>query len=134
MPIIPNLNTIQDGLSAQSLRMDVSMSNVANMHTTKTPEGGPYKRKDVVFESYMPDGNKSHSVRVSKIQEDNEGGILVYDPNHPHANDKGMVEMPNVRQAEEMVKFMQASRTHEALGVYASQSIKLTHNLLNIGR
>jgi flagellar basal-body rod protein FlgC len=122
------------GLTAQRLRMDVIANNIANVDTTRTPEGGPYKRQEVIFESRlkelmlslpMPRDNQAmgDGVRVAAIVEDNSLPILVYNPGHPDANADGYVAMPNVNPVTEMVDMISASRAYEA-NIKALQSAK----------
>jgi len=109
------------GLSAQRTRMNVVSSNLANINTTRTPEGGPYRRKQVVM-SAVPVENKFGKIladsvrqpRVLGVVEDNTEFRMVYDPSHPDANDKGYVQMPNVNLMREMVDMLSASRAYEA--------------------
>ncbi|MCX8027935.1 MAG: flagellar basal body rod protein FlgC [Thermodesulfovibrionales bacterium] len=100
-------------LEAQKVRMNVIASNIANASSTRTPEGGPYRRKDVLFESYMFDQN-SVGVNIPKIVEDKRPFRTVYDPSHPDADSNGYVNYPNVNTIEEMVNLMNASRAYEA--------------------
>jgi flagellar basal-body rod protein FlgC len=113
------------GLTAQRLRMDVISNNIANAQTTRTAEGGPYRKKSVVFESRLkelllnlpvensnaPAGN---GVRVGGIVEDKRPPLMVYDPSHPDADATGYVAMPNVNMVNEMVDLMSATRAYEA--------------------
>jgi flagellar basal-body rod protein FlgC len=100
-------------LEAQKVRMNVIASNIANISSTRTPEGGPYRKRDVVFESYMFDQN-AIGVNVSKIVEDKRPFRTVYDPSHPDADASGYVNYPNINNIEEMVNLMNASRAYEA--------------------
>lgn len=127
MGFFGSLDTSASGLTAQRLRLDVISQNMANASTTRTEEGGPYKRKSVVFEQIQnePSGSFSsilnkkkqsgnNGVRVAQILEDESEGSLVYDPTHPDANEEGYVEMPNVNVIDEMVNMISASRSYEA--------------------
>lgn len=127
MGFFGSLDTSASGLTAQRLRLDVISQNMANASTTRTEEGGPYKRKSVVFEQIQnePSGSFSsilnkkkqsgnNGVRVAQIVEDESEGSLVYDPTHPDANEEGYVEMPNVNVIDEMVNMISASRSYEA--------------------
>lgn len=112
-------------MSAQSLRMEVISSNIANINSTRTPEGGPYRRKDVVFES-KPVGNKFEDVlasatkntaigvEVTKVVEDPSPFKKKYDPSHPDAGPDGYVLFPNVDVVSEMVNIQEAARAYEA--------------------
>ena len=103
-------------LSAQRQRMNVIASNLANAHSTRTAEGGPYRRQDVVFttESVEPTPSGLEGVKVSSIVRDESPFKMVYDPGHPDADQDGFVAMPNVNIIEEMVNMMMASRAYEA--------------------
>ena len=131
MGMFTSINTSASGLTAQRLRMDIIADNIANATTTRTPEGGPYKRKRVIF---MPADTKvkyrlpflpskfqpsiGMGVRVLRIEEDKSPFRLVYDPTHPDAiksgPKKGYVLMPNVNIVTEMVDMISASRSYEA--------------------
>jgi len=145
MDFFSALHTSSSGLSAQRLRMNLISSNRANIHTTRTPQGGPYKRKDAIFEAKpVPEsfkdvlrsrGTKGVSeVKVAEIIEDSTPPILKYDPNHPDADEKGYVAMPNINLMEEMVNMITAARSYEAnvAAVKASKSMAL--KALDIGK
>ncbi|MCC6347541.1 MAG: flagellar basal body rod protein FlgC [Nitrospirales bacterium] len=100
-------------LEAQKLRMNVIASNIANINSTKTPEGGPYRRRDVVFESYLFDA-ASVGVDIPKIVEDQRPFKSAYNPTHPDADKEGYVSYPNINTTEEMVNLMTAARAYEA--------------------
>ncbi|MBE6021726.1 MAG: flagellar basal body rod protein FlgC [Cellulosilyticum sp.] len=127
MSFFGSLDTSASGLTAQRLRLDVISQNMANASTTRTEDGGPYKKKNVVFEQIQNEVGTSFSsvlnkkrqsgnngVRVAQIVEDQSEGTLVYDPSHPDANAEGYVEMPNVNIIDEMVDMISASRSYEA--------------------
>jgi len=112
------------GLTAQRMRMDTIASNLANIETTRTPEGGPYKRKDVMFAALPLDpfsstfnealADQVRQVQVTEVVEDQSAPTMVFNPNHPDANDKGYVAMPNINLMEEMVNLINATRSFEA--------------------
>jgi len=124
MSFLNSLNIAGSALTAERLRMDIISQNIANKNTTRTEDGGPYRRKQVVFQERGLDfqsildreGRSSGQggVRVAAIVESDEPLVPVYDPNHPDANEDGYVMMPNVDTAEEMVDFMAAYRAYEA--------------------
>lgn len=133
------------GLSAQRLRMNVVASNLANAHTTRTAEGGPYKRKEVVFqasslggafedalESSM--GNGLAGVKALQLVEDTRPHVTKYAPHHPEADEKGYIQLPNVNVIEEMTNMMSAMRSYEAnvAGIKATKDMAL--KALEIGR
>lgn len=122
------------GLSVQRTRMNLTSSNLANVETTRTAEGGPYKRRTAVvgavplsetFEEVFGDAlhDKTHGAEVISVSADASQGRLVYDPSHPDANGDGYVEMPNVNPINEMVDMLTASRAYEA-NVTAVKAIK----------
>ena len=130
------------GLSAERTRMNTVASNLANAQTTRTAQGGAYKRVDPVFEAVALDkiraltpSEKSVSlVRVANIVQDKRPGMQVYSPGHPDANADGYVEYPNVNVVEEMVNMITASRAYEA-GVTSIESIKgMARSALGIGK
>lgn len=109
------------GLAAQRTRMEIVASNLANARTTRTPEGGPYRRKEPVFvaEPLAAPFEKSlagalRSVRVERIVEDPAPPALRYEPGHPDADADGFVPYPNVDPVEEMVDMLSATRSYEA--------------------
>ncbi len=114
-------------MTAQMLRMEVHSSNIANINSTRTPEGGPYKRKDVVFEA-TPVGkdfadtlnaasenhNTNVGVEVVSVVEDPTALRKKFDPGHPDAGPDGYVLYPNVNVVAEMVNVQEAARSYEA--------------------
>jgi flagellar basal-body rod protein FlgC len=133
------------GLDAERVRMNVAASNLANVHTTRTADGGPYKRRDVILaavaaeEGLAPEAPDSDGARVFRVEaaeivEDQSPPRLAYDPSHPDANAEGYVAMPNVNVVEEMVDMITATRAYEA-GVSALKSASaMAEGALNIGR
>jgi len=103
-------------LEAQKQRMNVIASNMANVHSTRTDEGGPYRRKDVLFSAaaVQSDPDTLAGVKVVDIVADSTPFRTVYDPGHPDADKEGYVSMPNINIIEEMVNMMMASRAYEA--------------------
>jgi len=103
-------------LAAQRQRMNVIASNLANAHSTRTTEGGPYRRQDVVFTTEPLSSGEAglEGVKVDNIVRDDSPFKMVYDPGHPDAGQDGFVAMPNVNVIEEMVNMMMASRAYEA--------------------
>jgi flagellar basal-body rod protein FlgC len=136
------LEVSASGLSAERIRMNTTASNLANSRTTRTADGGPFRRLDPVFEAVgldrlrgLPSMQRAVSlVRVSRIQEDQRPGTMVFDPSHPDANGQGYVTYPNVNAVEEMVNMITATRAYEA-GVTSINSIKqMARSALEIGR
>ena len=134
------------GMSAQRTRLHTIQSNLANVNTTRTPEGGPYRRKDVVMEA-MPEAKTFGDilsvqsperaldrVQVTDIVSDTGAPLMKYEPNHPDADSEGYVAYPNINVMEEMTNMMQASRSYEA-NVSAFQAAKdMAISSLEIGR
>ena len=115
------------GMSAQRFRLNVIASNLANQNTTRTPEGGPYRRRDVVFQATPPEpegkttgessadfSNRTMSVQVIDIITDPSPLVMKYQPDHPDANADGYVAYPNINTFEEMVNMLSATRSYEA--------------------
>ena len=144
MDFFTAMEVIASGLSAQRTRMNLVSENLANAQTTQTPEGGPYRRKDPVFESRplaVPfdevlagrAGDAVQTVEVTGVVEDTDPPRLVYDPGHPHADANGYVAMPNVQVVEETVNLLMAARAYEA-GVTALGSVKsMAERAISIG-
>ena len=115
MDIFRAFDVSATGMLAQKKRMNTIASNLANINTTRTPEGGPYRRRDVVFETLLIDESQGiEGVRVRDVVEDQSPFRVVYDPGHPDADEKGFVKLPNVDLIEEMVNMMLAVRGYEA--------------------
>ncbi len=133
------------GLSAQRARLNTISSNIANISTTQTPEGGPYRRKDIVFESVQDRSKFSDiisvqndknldQVKVADIIYDRKAPLMKFEPNHPDANNEGFVAYPNINLMEEMTNMVQATRSYEA-NVQAIQATKdMALSALEIGR
>ncbi|ACT06408.1 MULTISPECIES: flagellar basal body rod protein FlgC [Dickeya] len=101
-------------LSAQSQRLNVSASNLANADSVTGPDGQPYRAKQVVFEVDAAPGQATGGVKVAKVVEDPSPEKLVYQPGNPLADAKGYVRMPNVDPVNEMVNTISASRSYQA--------------------
>lgn len=123
-------------LAAQRQRMNVIASNLANAHTTRTAEGGPYRRQDVVFATQLQEAGQSElqGVKVSGIVRDESPFKMVFDPGHPDADKDGFVAMPNVNVIEEMVNMMMASRAYEASVTTFNTSKTMFMKTLELGR
>ena len=122
------------GLTAQRTRMNVASSNLANVSTTRTADGGPYKRKDVVLAAQSGEpGTGVHGVEVANIQDDQAPPRMEYDPGHPDADAKGYVAYPNVNMVEEMVDMITASRAYEAGITALDTAVSLAERAISIG-
>lgn len=139
------MNISSSGLAAQRLRMNVLSTNLANANTTRTPEGGPYKRQDVVF-SAVPTGNEFEDfldeswgtqlqkVRVVDIHRDKAAPRRVFDPSNADADNDGYVSMPNVQVMTEMVNMITATRAYEANTTALNSAKQMAMKALEIGR
>lgn len=134
MDLFTAMNTSSSALTAERTRMNLISSNLANVNTTRTPEGGPYKRKDAVFMATPVSdgfgrtldgvaGKHVREVTVTEIVEDKTPPRMQYDPSHPDANAQGYVAMPNVNVVEEMADMITATRVYEA-NVMTAQAAK----------
>jgi flagellar basal-body rod protein FlgC len=145
MDLFSSMRVSASGLDAQTKRMNTISSNIANAETTRGAEGGPYKRKDPVFaaqtdrESFgeilqnTMDENVQ-GVQVTEIQDDARPPRLVYNPNHPDANEEGYVAMPNVNPVEEMANMISAQRSYEANVTALGAAKGMAQKALEIGR
>ncbi len=111
------------GMKAQMQRIEVLSSNVANVNVTRSPEGGPYRRKDVIFQSIpfnqtltqsMNNKNLNTGVEVSNVIEDKSPFLKKYEPNHPDAQKDGYVLYPNINIVAEMINIQEAAKAYEA--------------------
>lgn len=150
MSFLTALRCTASALTAQRLRMDVISSNVANADTTRTINGGPYRRHAVVFRAgqqtapfqsllarfrgQSPVDNQVSGVTVSNIVVDPAPGRQVYDPTHPDANAQGFVEYPNVDIVTEMTDLVSASRAYEANITVANALKSMAMKALDIGK
>ena len=130
-------------MSAERLRMDVISNNIANANTTRTTQGGAYKRQIVVFEPrtstdfasiLQREQSVGEGVRVVGIINDQSPARRVYDPNHPDAGVDGYVEMPNINIVSEMVDMITATRSYEANVAIINASKSMALKALDIGR
>ena len=144
MKLFSAIDSAASGLTAERLRMDVISNNIANVNTTRTPEGGPYRRQTVVFaprgEEQSFSGILSQAVssgsgvRAVGINRDNSAPRTVYDPHHPDANKDGYVEMPNINIVAEMVDMMTATRAYEANVTAVNAAKGMALKALEIGK
>ncbi|MBC8590306.1 flagellar basal body rod protein FlgC [Wansuia hejianensis] len=123
MSVFNSMQINASGLTLERLKMDTISTNIANVNTTRTEEGGPYRRRDVIFqEALIRERNKvtgkmerkSVGVRVTGIEEDDVNFKYTYDPNHPDADVDGYVAKPNVNMVDEMIALINTQRTYEA--------------------
>ncbi|KLO24547.1 flagellar basal body rod protein FlgC [Marinitoga sp. 1154] len=127
------------GMTAERFRTEVISNNLANANTTRTENGGPYRRKIVTFKEVL---NKNRTkrdeqlsgVRVSNLKEDNSPFRLVYDPGHPDADENGYVKYPNVNPLREMVDLISAQRAYESNVAVINSAKTMFNSALSIGR
>ena len=139
MDLISGIDVTAGALAAQKTRLDIVAQNIANAETTRTPEGGPYQRQVVSFETELikqrrRPGPRCRRVQVAGITTDPTPGQQIYDPHHPDAGADGMVTMPNVNLAYEMVDLITASRAYEANLSFAKDAKELAMKTLDIGK
>ena len=139
MDIFTTFDISASALKANRIRLNTISSNIANVETTSTPEGGPYKKKSVYFKtkpiSFKDELDTSlQGVEVTKIIEDNEEPKRIYDPSHPDAGDDGYVAMPNISVIKEMVDMMSATRSYEANTTVIKSAKRMALKALEIGR
>lgn len=113
MSLFNIFNVAGSGMAAQSQRLNVVASNLANADSATSANGQPYRAKQVVFSAVPVDGGNVPGVRVVAVVEDNSPMKMVYDPKHPMANEQGYVTMPNVNVVDEMVNMISASRAYQ---------------------
>jgi flagellar basal-body rod protein FlgC len=138
MSLFAALQVSASGMQAERTRAETLVENMANAETTRTPEGGPYKRKDVVFSSELQESPFSAvfqnelatGVTVSEITEDNSPPEMRYLPNHPDANAQGYVAFPKMNPAEDMADLLNTTRSYQA-NIAAMTAVKdmITHSI-----
>lgn len=137
MNLISGIDVTAGALNAQKTRLDIVAQNIANAQTTRTPNGGPYQRQVVSFESELVrriGGLSLQSVKVGNIQPDRTPGQQVYNPQHPDAGADGLVTMPNVNLSYEMVDLITASRAYEANLSVVKNARQMAMKALEIGK
>lgn len=143
MDIFTTMKISASALKAQRLRMNAISSNLANIETTRTPDGGPYRKREVIFQSTdkgfagaldsrMRDA--AQGVKVTHIQASSRPPLMVYDPSHPDADAKGMLAMPNINLVEETADMMSASRAYEANVTVVKSAKRMALKALELGR
>jgi len=148
MGFFSSLDISASGLTAQRLRMDTISQNIANINTTRTENGTPYRRRVVIFEEknsgssfsdYLTESSKEKynigsGVRVARIIEDTSDFKRTYDPGHPDADEDGYVLMPNVDIITEMVNMISATRAYEANITSINITKSMAMKALEIGK
>src|SRR6266700_2045770 len=139
MNLLSGIDITASALNAQKTRLDLVAQNIANAQTTRTPDGGPYQRQIVSFESELirreglVGSGGLQGVRVASITADRTPGQQVYNPQHPDAGPDGLVTMPNVNLSYEMVDLITASRAYEANLAVAKIARQMAMKALEIG-
>lgn len=145
MSFFKAMDISSSGLASQRVRMNILSSNLANAQTTRTPEGGPYKRQDVVFEAapanddfsdYLDDSMVPmlRKSKINTIHIDQRPPRRVYEPGHADADKDGYVEMPNIQVMSEMVNMIAATRAYEANATALNEAKQMALKALEIGR
>lgn len=150
MRVFSSFDISGSGLTAQRLRMDVVANNIANVNTTRTAEGGPYRRQVVVFEPrreeaqfllpFSAEARRKQAtgtgagVKVVSVTSDGAPARRVYDPGHPDADAQGYVNMPNVTLVNEMVDMISATRAYEANVAAIDSAKSMAQKALEIGK
>lgn len=139
-----NFDISASGLTAQRLRMDIISDNIANVNTTRTADGGPYRRRVPVFQEKSLNSfsnilshkisSRHQGVSVKAIDEDSSPFKKVYRPEHPDADESGYLSLPNVNITTEMVDMIEASRAYEANVTALNTSKNMAMKALEIGR
>ena len=143
MSIFNSMQINASGLSLERLKMDTISTNIANVNTTRTEEGGPYRRKEVLFQENLvneknrltgKNEDRSLGVKVIGIEEDTDNLKVVYNPEHPDADAEGYVTMPNVNMVDEMIALINTQRTYEANVTALNTSKSILKKALEISK
>ncbi|MFZ7125673.1 MAG: flagellar basal body rod protein FlgC [Desulfobacterales bacterium] len=145
MDFFDALKTSASGLTAQRIRMNLISGNLANANTTRTADGGPYRRKDLVVAAAAEGRSFADVLRAQQeggpvsvkplaVVEDQRPPIRKYEPGHPDADDDGYVLLPNVNVTEEMVNLVSASRSYEANIAAVKAAKSMAQRALEIGK
>ena len=146
MGLFQSFNISASGMTAQRFRTDIIAENIANVNTTSTESGGPYRRKIVTFQekdvtpfsqylSHSRNRAVGNGVKISKVSEDYETDfIMEYDPSNPDADENGYVSYPNVNTVTEMTNLIDATRAYEANATAFDASKNMALTGLNIGK
>ena len=140
-----SMNISSSGLAAQRTRMNILSSNLANVQTTRTPEWGPYRRKDVIFsatpvgkafEDYLDEGFQTQlkKVEVVDIHTDRKQPKRIFEPGHADADAEGYVLKPNIEVMTEMVNMITATRAYEANAAAFNETKQMAMTALDLGK
>ncbi|WP_242694144.1 flagellar basal body rod protein FlgC [Proteiniclasticum aestuarii] len=143
MSVFNSMKINASGLTLERLKLDTISSNIANVNTTRTAEGGPYYRKEVIFEEMVERAQsrltgqfekRTAGVKVTEVYEDQENLRRVFDPEHVDADEEGYVLMPNVNLLDEMVRLIEAQRSYEANATALKASKAMLNKALDISK
>lgn len=143
MDILTSMKIGASALKAQRIRMNAIGTNIANIETTRTPEGGPFRKREVIFQSNGKDfaGNLSSSqrdgiagVEVTRIRANPSPPKMIYNPGHPDADADGQVAMPNIDLMAEVADMMSATRAYEANVTVIRSAKRMALKALEIGQ
>jgi flagellar basal-body rod protein FlgC len=138
--ILSGIQSSTAALEAERTRLDVISQNIANANTSRGPDGKPYQRKVVVFETALQQALGASQnglpagVKVSRIQSDGRAPVMLHQPGHPDADARGMVAMPNINLHEEMADMIVASRAFEANLAVVKNARAMALQSLSIGK
>jgi len=138
LDILSGIQSTTAALNAERTRLDVISENIANAQTTRGPDGKPYQRQVVVFETALKQaiegGGQVPMLREARIQKDSRPPQLIYEPGHPDADANGMVALPNINIHEEMADLIAASRAFEANLAVVKNARSMALQTLAIGK
>ncbi len=136
--LIPSIQSTRSALDAERTRVEIVSQNLANANVTRSEDGQPYKRKQVVFESLVNNAGANpasgSTIRVAKVESDNRPFREVFKPDHPDADARGIVRYPNVNIHEEMVDLIASSRAFEANVAVVKNARQLAQQAMAIGK
>ena len=136
--LIPSIQSTRSALDAERTRIEIVSQNLANANVTRSVDGQPYKRKQVVFETLVnnagTNANSGSTIRVSRVESDNRPFREVFKPDHPDADARGYVRYPNVNVHEEMVDLIASSRAFEANIAVVKNARQLAQQAMAIGK
>ena len=141
MSFFTSLRISGGALSVERARADLATANLANANATRSPEGGPYRRRDPVLRAVPLEGafgnqleRAIRAVRLERVVADPRPPREVFNPSHPDADDRGIVKLPNVQMVEELVNLQGAQRSYEANLQALSASREMALRALRIGK
>lgn len=139
--VLTGINATSSALEAERIRMEVISQNIANAEVSRMPDGKPYQRQQVVFETLLNqqtggagNGVSEAGVQVARIEKDQREPRLVFNPGHKDADANGMVAMPDINIHEEMADLIMASRTFEANLAVVRNARTMALQTLSIGK